>query len=128
MLSFEKRFLKKVVIIYYKNELNLKKGGFEKLSCLANLNGIKINKNNARILIRKWEQTGSVATVHSVSRGMAHCKCKNGQLVNLDSIVHRNRDITARIMKQKLKLSMSVRTVQKYLGLVNDVNICVCIM
>jgi hypothetical protein len=77
-LSNDKRL--RVVILFYENKLDKTKGRFVDLSRIAAIDGIKINKNNARMLIRKWQETGSVSTLASTNRNIAHTKVSYGEL------------------------------------------------
>jgi len=114
-LSNHKRL--QVINLFYKNKLEKTKGKFSEFSRIAALGGIQINRNNARILVRKWQQTGSVSTLASVERNLANTKVSMQQLNNLNSLTTKNRFITARILRNKLKLTVSIRTVQKYYNL-----------
>jgi hypothetical protein len=105
------------VILFYENKLDKAKGRFVDLSRIAAIDGIKINKNNARMLIIKWQQTGSVSTLASTNRNIAHTKVSHGELGKLNEYVERNRFITARIVRNKLSVNVSVRTVEKYFNL-----------
>ena len=107
----------RLIHLFYQNKLEKSKGRFAELSRIAALDGIEINRNNARILVRKWQQTGSVSTLPSVSRNLANTKVSMQQLNYLNSITTKNRFITARILKNKLKIAVSIRTVQKYFNL-----------
>ena len=60
----------KVVNLYYCNKLEKRRGRFAELNRLPAVNGIKINRNNARLLIKKLQQTGSISTL--VSRNLTN--------------------------------------------------------
>ena len=101
------------MMLFYKNKLDKAKGRFVELSRIAAIDGIKINKNNVRMLIRKWQQNGSVSTLASTNLNIAHTKVSYRELGKLNEYVERNRFISARIVRNKLRVNVSVRTVQK---------------
>ena len=45
----------KHIHLFYQNKLEKSKGRFSELSRIAALDGIEINRNNAGILVRKWQ-------------------------------------------------------------------------
>jgi len=85
----------RVIHLFYQNKLEKSKGRFAELSRIAALDGIEINRNNAGILVRKWQQTGSVSTFASVSRNLANTKVSMQQLNNLNSITTKNIPINS---------------------------------
>ena len=57
----------------------------------------------------------------SLERQMAITKISEQELIEIDKIVFRNRQITAKAIKHRQNLRVSARTVQKYLNILGKI-------
>ena len=105
------------IIFLYCFGLRFVKKRFEILRRLALREDIVISTRCIRNLIRKWIVYKKVADLQSVERGFKNVKVTPLQLRRIERLVLKNTSLTAPLIKAKLNLSMSVRTIQRYINL-----------
>jgi hypothetical protein len=108
-LSIDKR--NRLVSLYYKHSLHI---GSQRLCELAAKEDIFISTRGASDLIRKWNETGSTSNRPSPNRALAKKKITEYGIQRIDTALFRNRQITARVVKQNFQLRPSNRTIKKY--------------
>ena len=110
-LSIEKRL--RIITLYEKYALHFKPKRFEKLTEYAAAEEIFISVRRVRDIVNKWEDTGSVQNIRSENAGVRHTKIMENDLIRVERTVYHNREITAPILKAKLRLEASERTVRR---------------
>ena len=95
--------------------------------CISNQKGLRNSQSmqqlrrflflSVRDIINKWQDTGSVQNIRSENASVRHTKIMENDLIRVERTVYHNREITAPILKAKLRLEASERTVRRYLKL-----------
>ena len=110
-LSCDKR--SRIIELYLNHNLIHKKK-YSILCDLAKNEDIFISSRRIFDLVKKWEDSGSVADREAPNRGISNTKINTNQLESLDRAIYKKREITSRTLKHKYRIQASVRTVRRY--------------
>ena len=112
-LSIEQRI--RIVYLYVINKLEIVKNRFEVLRELAQKEDICVSKLTLFKTIKKWQTTYSFCNKRSVNQRLAHTKINNREMMRIMNEILKNREATARFIKNKFNIKASVRTIQRYI-------------
>ena len=112
-LSTEQRI--RIVYLYVINKLEIVKNRFEVLRELAQKEDICVSKLTLFKTIKKWQTTYSFCNKRSVNQRLAHTKINNREMMRIMNEILKNREATARFIKNKFNIKASVRTIQRYI-------------
>ena len=65
-------------------------------------------------MVKKLEDSGSVADREALNRDISNTKINTNQLESLDRAIYKKCEITSRTLKHKYRIQASVRTVRRY--------------
>ena len=66
--------------------------------------------------VNRWLNEGTISNKISAERRLKNIKITTDDLLRLDRAVFKKRDLSARLVKTKLNLEMSSRSIQRYLN------------
>ena len=112
-LSTEQRI--RIVYLYVINKLEIVKNRFEVLRELTQKEDICVSKLTLFKTIKKWQTTYSFCNKRSVNQRLAHTKINNREMMRIMNEILKNREATARFIKNKFNIKASVRTIQRYI-------------
>ena len=112
-LSTEQRI--RIVYLYVINKLEIVKNRFEVLRELSRKEDICVSKLTLFKTIKKWQTTYSFCNKRSVNQRLAHTKINNREMMRIHNEILKNREATARFIKNKFNIKASVRTIQRYI-------------
>ena len=112
-LSTEQRI--RIVYLYVINKLEIVKNRFEVLRELTQKEDICVSKLTLFKTIKKWQTTYSFCNKRSVNQRLAHTKINNREMMRIHNEILKNREATARFIKNKFNIKASVRTIQRYI-------------
>ena len=113
-LSISKR--SRLIAIFYQYNLERADKKYDRLVSLAKEEEIFISKQHAIKIMIKWFKTKSFSDSNRIN---GCTKVTNHQLNLLNNAVYHNRDLTAKKLKFMFNLNVSVRSVQRYLNIIN---------
>ena len=106
----------RVIELYLKHNLNIRKGRYHILKYFAAKEGIFASTKTFRRICERWRISGVVSDKESLTRSANTMKINEIELNELDQVIVANRETTALQAKNSLNLRASARTVQKYLN------------